>query len=89
MALSLASAMDCAGALRLAVFARWQLPSFAGQVAAVSGHHLAVPKEATTKKSSPHLLEIFLIAALGLAALGLGVPLLARWLRGGGEAAES
>jgi hypothetical protein len=61
----------------------------AQRVAAASGHHLAVPKETTTKKSSPHLLEIFLIAALGLAGLGLGVSLLARWLRGGGEAAES
>ncbi|HYZ78253.1 MAG TPA: hypothetical protein VE596_12850 [Gaiellaceae bacterium] len=61
----------------------------AQRVAAASGHHLSIPKETTKKKSSPHLLEIFLVAALGLAALGLGVSLLARWLRGGGEAAES
>ena len=60
----------------------------AQRVAAASGHHLAVPKAATTKKSSPHLLDIFLIAALGLAALGLGGSLLARWLRGGDEAAK-
>jgi hypothetical protein len=60
------------------------------RVAAASGHHLSASAETTTKKkSSPRLLEIFLVAALGLAGLGLGVSLLARWLRGGGETAES
>ena len=55
----------------------------AQRVAAASGHHLSIAATTTKKKSSPHLLEIFLIAALGLAGLGLGVSLLARWLRGG------
>jgi hypothetical protein len=53
------------------------------RVAAASGHHLAAPATATKKKTSTHLLEVFLIVALGLVALGLGVSLLARWLRGG------
>jgi len=59
------------------------------RVAAASGHRLSATAATTTKKSSPHLLEIFLIAALGLAGLGLGVSLLARWLRGGGEATKA
>jgi hypothetical protein len=57
------------------------------RVAAASGHRLAAPATAT-KKTSTHLLEVFLIVALGLVALGLGVSLLARWLRGG-KPAES
>jgi hypothetical protein len=48
------------------------------RVAAASGHHLAAPK----KKTSGRLLEIFLISALGLAALGGGAVFLGRWLRG-------
>jgi hypothetical protein len=53
------------------------------RVAAASGHHLATPSGAATKtKSSSHLLRLFLIAALALAALGAGATLLARWLRG-------
>ena len=53
-------------------------------VAAASGHHLAAPSAAATKKkTSTRLLDLFLIAALSLAALGGGATLLARWLRGG------
>jgi hypothetical protein len=60
------------------------------RVAAASGHHLTVPSTAATKKkTSTRLLEVFLIAALALAALGGGATLLARWLRGGGPAAAS
>jgi len=52
-------------------------------VAAASGHHLAAPSAAATKKkTSTRLLDLFLIAALALAALGGGATLLARWLRG-------
>jgi hypothetical protein len=58
------------------------------RVAAASGHHLSASVE-TKKKSSTRLLDVFLIAALGLVGLGLGVSLLARWLRGGGETAET
>jgi len=58
------------------------------RVAAASGHHLSASAE-TKKKSSTRLLDVFLIAALGLVGLGLGVTLLARWLRGGGETARS
>jgi hypothetical protein len=62
----------------------------AQRVAAASGHRLSIPAATTPKKkSSTRLLDVFLIAALGLAALGLGVSFLARWLRGGGKAAES
>ena len=60
------------------------------RVAAASGHHLTIPSTAATKKkTSTRLLEVFLIAALALAALGGGATLLARWLRGGGPAAAS
>jgi len=53
------------------------------RVAAASGHHLAAPSAAATKKkTSTRLLDLFLIAALSLAALGGGATLLARWLRG-------
>jgi hypothetical protein len=53
------------------------------RVAAASGHQLAIPSGAATKtKTSSHLLRLFLIAALALAALGAGAALLARWLRG-------
>ena len=54
------------------------------RVAAASGHQLATPSTtaATKTKSSTHLLRLFLIAALALAALGAGATLLARWLRG-------
>ena len=53
------------------------------RVAAASGHHLSAPSDAATKtKTSTHLLRLFLIAALALAALGAGATLLARWLRG-------
>ena len=53
------------------------------RVAAASGHHLAAPSAAATKKkTSTRLLDLFLIAALALAALGGGATLLARWLRG-------
>ena len=53
------------------------------RVAAASGHHLTAPAAAATKtKTSSHLLRLFLIAALALAALGAGATLLARWLRG-------
>jgi hypothetical protein len=58
------------------------------RVAAASGHHLAIPA-APKKKTSTRLLDLFLIAALALAALGGGATLLARWLRGGGPAAAS
>jgi hypothetical protein len=51
------------------------------RVAAASGHRLTAPSAAATKTSS-HLLRLFLIAALALAALGAGATLLARWLRG-------
>jgi hypothetical protein len=55
------------------------------RVAAASGHHLSAPSDAATKtKTSTHLLRLFLIAALALAALGAGATLLARWLRGPG-----
>jgi hypothetical protein len=57
------------------------------RVAAASGHELSASAE--TKKSSTRLLDVFLIAALGLVGLGLGVSLLARWLRGGSETAET
>lgn len=53
------------------------------RVAAASGHHLAGPAE--KKKSSTRLLDVFLVAALGLVLLAGGVALLARWLRGSGE----
>jgi hypothetical protein len=57
------------------------------RVAAASGHHLALPSGATTtKKTSTRLLDVFLIAALALTALGGGAALLARWLRGGSRA---
>ena len=53
------------------------------RVAAASGHQLSAPSDtATTTKTSTHLLRLFLIAALALAALGAGATLLARWLRG-------
>ena len=51
------------------------------RVAAASGHQLSAPAAAKTKTSS-RLLRLFLIAALALAALGVGATLLARWLRG-------
>ena len=54
------------------------------RVAAASGHRLSAT--AARKKTSTRLLDVFLIAALGLAALGGGATLLARWLRGGGTA---
>jgi hypothetical protein len=50
------------------------------RVAEASGHHLSAPAK---KKTSGRLLEVFLISALGLAALGGGATLLARWLRAG------
>jgi hypothetical protein len=49
------------------------------RVAAASGHHLAA---SASEKTSGRLLEVFLVTALGLAALGGGALLLARWLRG-------
>jgi len=53
------------------------------RVAAASGHRLSAPSVTATKtKTSTHLLRLFLIAALALAALGVGATLLARWLRG-------
>jgi hypothetical protein len=52
------------------------------RVAAASGHHLSAPAGATKTKTSSRLLRLFLIAALALAALGVGATLLARWLRG-------
>ena len=55
------------------------------RVAAASGHRLSAPA-ATKKKTSTRLLDVFLVVALGLAALGGGATLLARWLRGGGTA---
>jgi hypothetical protein len=55
------------------------------RVAAASGHRLSATA-ATKKKTSTRLLDVFLVAALGLAALGGGATLLARWLRGGGTA---
>jgi hypothetical protein len=60
------------------------------RVAAASGHNLSIPSTAAgKKKTSTRLLDVFLIAALALAALGGGATLLARWLRGGGPAAAS
>jgi hypothetical protein len=60
------------------------------RVAAASGHHVTIPSGAATKKkTSTRLLDVFLIAALALAALGGGATLLARWLRGGGPAEAS
>jgi hypothetical protein len=60
------------------------------RVAAASGHHVTIPSGAPTKKkTSTRLLDVFLIAALALAALGGGATLLARWLRGGGPAEAS
>jgi hypothetical protein len=57
------------------------------RVAAASGHHLALPAAtATKKKTSTRLLDVFLIVALALVALGGGAALLARWLRGGSPA---
>lgn len=56
------------------------------RVAAASGHRLAVPAGTAKKNTSTKLLDVFLIAALGLAALGGGAALLARWLRGGSSA---
>jgi hypothetical protein len=59
------------------------------RVAAASGHDLPLPSGATTtakKKTSTRLLDVFLIAALALTALGGGAALLARWLRGGSRA---
>ena len=55
------------------------------RVAAASGHRLTFQAAAETKKTkaSTRLLEIFLVAALAVAALGGGAALLARWLRGG------
>ena len=52
------------------------------RVAAASGHQLSAPAAATKTKTSSRLLRLFLIAALALAALGVGATLLARWLRG-------
>jgi hypothetical protein len=49
------------------------------RVAEASGHSLPDPYR--QKKTSTLLLEIFLISALGLAGLGGGAFLLARWLR--------
>ena len=57
------------------------------RVAAASGHRLAATAAAGAKKeTSTKLLDVFLIAAIGLAALGAGAALLARWLRGGRSA---
>ena len=52
------------------------------RVAAASGHQLSAPAGGTKTKTSSRLLRLFLIAALALAALGVGATLLARWLRG-------
>jgi hypothetical protein len=52
------------------------------RVAAASGHRLEVAE--AEKKTSTRLLEVILVAALGLVALAGGAALLARWLRGGG-----
>src|SRR5205807_7874674 len=51
------------------------------RVAAASGHPLVAPA-VTRKKTSTRLLDVFLIVGIGLAALGVGAALLARWLKG-------
>jgi hypothetical protein len=62
------------------------------RVAAANGHHLPLPAATATKKktkTATRLLEVFLVAALAVAALGGGAALLARWLRGGQGEAEA